>query len=271
MPSRVRVRVACREWRPSACAGRSPVRRRVEVLLNLLGVRTASGEVPRMVRRSDATPRAERPVGPALDADFGVALMLFAFRSRAVAVERTAAVQTDRVAGAERVDPYCVMVITGVRGRLTASKRHGRSLHRCGPVHCLVPASGPAQCRELSGAAGSRPTASVYRDGRRRSTALFEALQEPVSVPVPVSGVRPRSVSSLTTREVSRSASGRQKADPLSDFGTRDDDKARCGATEHGAVQGFSWWRGAELNCRHHDFQSCALPTELPRHRCEAP
>src|SRR5450756_2416951 len=27
------------------------------------------------------------------------------------------------------------------------------------------------------------------------------------------------------------------------------------------------WWRGTELNCRHHDFQSCALPTELPRHR----
>ena len=26
------------------------------------------------------------------------------------------------------------------------------------------------------------------------------------------------------------------------------------------------WCRGAELNCRHHDFQSCALPTELPRH-----
>jgi len=24
-------------------------------------------------------------------------------------------------------------------------------------------------------------------------------------------------------------------------------------------------WRGAESNCRHHDFQSCALPTELPR------
>ena len=23
--------------------------------------------------------------------------------------------------------------------------------------------------------------------------------------------------------------------------------------------------RGAESNCRHHDFQSCALPTELPR------
>ena len=26
------------------------------------------------------------------------------------------------------------------------------------------------------------------------------------------------------------------------------------------------WCRGAESNCRHHDFQSCALPTELPRH-----
>ena len=26
----------------------------------------------------------------------------------------------------------------------------------------------------------------------------------------------------------------------------------------------FSKWAGAELNRRHHDFQSCALPTELP-------
>ena len=26
------------------------------------------------------------------------------------------------------------------------------------------------------------------------------------------------------------------------------------------------WCRGAELNCRHRDFQSRALPTELPRH-----
>ena len=24
------------------------------------------------------------------------------------------------------------------------------------------------------------------------------------------------------------------------------------------------WWPGAELNCRHEDFQSTALPTELP-------
>ncbi len=26
------------------------------------------------------------------------------------------------------------------------------------------------------------------------------------------------------------------------------------------------WCRGAELNCRHHDFQVLCLPTELPRH-----
>lgn len=25
------------------------------------------------------------------------------------------------------------------------------------------------------------------------------------------------------------------------------------------------WWRGTESNCRHYDFQSYALPTELPR------
>ena len=32
-----------------------------------------------------------------------------------------------------------------------------------------------------------------------------------------------------------------------------------CGCQE-------GWCRGAELNCRHRDFQSRALPTELPRH-----
>ena len=26
------------------------------------------------------------------------------------------------------------------------------------------------------------------------------------------------------------------------------------------------WWCGQELNQRHQDFQSCALPTELPHH-----
>ncbi len=28
----------------------------------------------------------------------------------------------------------------------------------------------------------------------------------------------------------------------------------------------WKWWRGAESNRRHYDFQSYALPTELPRH-----
>ena len=28
----------------------------------------------------------------------------------------------------------------------------------------------------------------------------------------------------------------------------------------------FEWWPGAESNCRHADFQSAALPTELPGH-----
>jgi hypothetical protein len=30
--------------------------------------------------------------------------------------------------------------------------------------------------------------------------------------------------------------------------------------------KGFIWWAGAESNCRHEDFQSSALPTELPAH-----
>ena len=34
----------------------------------------------------------------------------------------------------------------------------------------------------------------------------------------------------------------------------------------------IGWWPGTELNRRHHDFQSCALPTELPGlpKRCRA-
>ncbi len=30
------------------------------------------------------------------------------------------------------------------------------------------------------------------------------------------------------------------------------------------AVKVFTLWLGTELNCRHKDFQSSALPTELP-------
>jgi hypothetical protein len=31
--------------------------------------------------------------------------------------------------------------------------------------------------------------------------------------------------------------------------------------------RGFEWWAGSESNTRHEDFQSSALPTELPAHR----
>ena len=30
----------------------------------------------------------------------------------------------------------------------------------------------------------------------------------------------------------------------------------------------YKWWPGTESNCRHGDFQSPALPTELPGHLC---
>src|SRR6266513_249462 len=39
------------------------------------------------------------------------------------------------------------------------------------------------------------------------------------------------------------------------------------GSAELGRVVSIEkWWRGTESNCRHYDFQSYALPTELPRH-----
>src|SRR6266550_9539883 len=34
--------------------------------------------------------------------------------------------------------------------------------------------------------------------------------------------------------------------------------------TNHSCTSKWKWWRGAELNRRHKDFQSSALPTELP-------
>src|SRR3954449_7114319 len=34
---------------------------------------------------------------------------------------------------------------------------------------------------------------------------------------------------------------------------------------KHATCGDFTKWRGPESNRRHHDFQSCALPTELPR------
>jgi hypothetical protein len=43
-------------------------------------------------------------------------------------------------------------------------------------------------------------------------------------------------------------------------FGTVDE----YNETDAGSSTGGRWWAGAELNCRHQDFQSCALPTELP-------
>ncbi len=33
------------------------------------------------------------------------------------------------------------------------------------------------------------------------------------------------------------------------------------------AVADLQWWPGTESNCRHGDFQSPALPTELPGHQ----
>ena len=42
------------------------------------------------------------------------------------------------------------------------------------------------------------------------------------------------------------------------------DDEQRLLAVES---LGSEWWPGTESNRRHEDFQSSALPTELPGHR----
>jgi hypothetical protein len=42
--------------------------------------------------------------------------------------------------------------------------------------------------------------------------------------------------------------------------------KLKTGKTVQAVIPCFLWCRGTESNCRHGDFQSPALPTELPRH-----
>src|SRR5947209_17958345 len=39
----------------------------------------------------------------------------------------------------------------------------------------------------------------------------------------------------------------------------------RCNATRPAVTSTSEKWRGPDLNRRHHGFQPCALPTELPR------
>src|SRR6056297_1048670 len=43
--------------------------------------------------------------------------------------------------------------------------------------------------------------------------------------------------------------------------------KAETAVLLSGLYRSCQWCRGTESNCRHGDFQSPALPTELPRHR----
>ena len=70
-------------------------------------------------------------------------------------------------------------------------------------------------------------------------------------------GVRPRAVrsSSLKTAHPASGRLGRQ---------------GRSRATLH-LYSRNPQWRGRDSNPRHHDFQSCALPTELPRLGCAEP
>ncbi len=76
----------------------------------------------------------------------------------------------------------------------------------------------------------------------------------------------PRGVEGLRRR--THDGSGR------SDTGLRTQGAECCGTppTEKASSAGcFPWWRRAESNRRHADFQSAALPTELPRHAFRPP
>ena len=50
-------------------------------------------------------------------------------------------------------------------------------------------------------------------------------------------------------------------------IGARADGKFKTGGWTPTGPERLRWWPRAESNCRHLDFQSSALPTELPGHR----
>src|SRR6266536_6594789 len=62
---------------------------------------------------------------------------------------------------------------------------------------------------------------------------------------------------------LTRSVSGRVQVESRAQSETRSAlrDEVSCRS-----LAGKTWWAGTGLNRRHQDFQSCALPTELPAH-----
>src|SRR6266851_6409534 len=62
---------------------------------------------------------------------------------------------------------------------------------------------------------------------------------------------------------LTRSASGRVQVESRAQSEKRSAlrDEVSCRS-----LAGKTWWAGTGLNRRHQDFQSCALPTELPAH-----
>src|SRR3954463_14319998 len=72
--------------------------------------------------------------------------------------------------------------------------------------------------------------------------------------------VRPRDVASVRERPLlRRPPAGRSVRARAGSRATVAPDDAGAG------IKPERRWRGPESNRRHHDFQSCALPTELPR------
>src|SRR5262245_5999652 len=57
-----------------------------------------------------------------------------------------------------------------------------------------------------------------------------------------------------------------RKRDTVSASGTRSGTSEVARASGDDVTTEEKWWTGGELNSRHRDFQSRALPTELPVH-----